>query len=167
MTTRSTLRNTPLAARYGSLLSAGVVVALVVGLRAVTDATITDDNAGHAADHLTVALPSVVLVALLVGVCPPPKDTRIGRAARRLVAAGLVLVSASLVLEAIGAFGYGPGGLSEIDALTNLHNTTWVVGFPAAVVLLVGLVLGGLSLFQGRPPRAPVAATGQARPARR
>lgn len=137
--------------RHSALLSLLAAVLLAVALSVLSRALIESENPGHAADHLSVAIPALLLAFALARLCPPPKPTRIARWARGAAITGLVLVGASLALEALGAFGY-EGDESKIGALTTLHITAFVLQIPGALVLLISAVLAALSLPQRRTP---------------
>lgn len=137
--------------RHSAILALLGAVLVAIALSVLSNALIESENPGHAADHLSVAIPALLLAVVLARLSPKPKPTRIARFARRFVIIGLLLLSASLVLEAVGAFGYA-GDESNIDALTSLHNTAFVLQLPGALVVLVGAVLAVLSLPQQRSP---------------
>ena len=133
-------------------LLVSVVLALgtsVVLLR-ILGAVSLSENADHAADHLAVAVPALLLAWSIALWCPRRKNTRAARWGRGAAITGLVLSGTALVLESIGAFGYD-GDDSRVGALTTLHNSVWPFSFLGIVVLLVGILLGVVSLFQRTP----------------
>lgn len=133
-------------------------ILLSVVLLLVADAlSPPESNVAHAADHMAIAVPGLLLAWSIASWCPRRKDTRTARWGRTAAVAGLAMSGAALVLESIGAFGYD-GNDSRIDALTTLHNTVWVIDLPGMLILLMGIVLGVCSLFQ-RAPDAAGAAT--------
>lgn len=138
-------------ARHAAILSLVGALVLAVALSVLSSALIKSENPGHAADHLSLAIPALLLAFALARLCPRPKPTRIARLARRAVIIGLVFLGASLALEALGAFGY-QGDESKIEALTTLHNATFVLQLPGALILLIGGALAALSLPQRRAP---------------
>lgn len=143
---------TRLFVRHSAILSLLGAVLLAIALSVLSNALIERENPSHAADHLSVAIPALLLAFVLARLCPQPKPTRIARSARRSVVIGLFFLGASLFLEAVGAFGYA-GDESNIDALTTLHNAAFVLQLPGALVVFVGAVLAVLSLPQQRSPR--------------
>lgn len=135
--------------RHPAISYVSAAIALAVAL-SVAAAMLNDtENLGHAADHLAIATPMLLLVIAIRQRVGPPKPTRIGRSGRHALIAGLILVGGSLLLEAIGAFGYD-GDDSRIGFLTSLHNGVWMIQFPGALVLMIGAVLAMLSLGQNR-----------------
>ncbi len=139
--------------QYPAILGVVLAIGLAVVLLLVSGALIDAENPSHAADHLAVAIPALLLAFALCRLCRPPKPTRIGRSSRYALVAGLVLNAGSLVAEAIGAFGYA-GDQSRIKVLTTIHNGSWMIGFPGSVILLIGVVLAVLSVPQRRTPIA-------------
>lgn len=148
---RTAPRHTALVATFGCLV-------LVVALSVLVAAVVPGANPRHAADHLAVALPLLLLIVILLRVAPAPKPTRLGRWGRWAVVIGLSLMTASLVAEAVGAFGYD-GDAVRNATLQAIHNNTFVVDFPGMLAVLVGSVLAFGSLFQRRDdqdtPAAP------------
>ena len=140
-------------AHYPAILSVLLAIGLAVVLLLVSGALIEAENPSHAAFHLSVAIPALVLAFALFRLCRPPKPTRIGRWSRYALVAGLVLIAGSLVIEAIGAFGYA-GDSVRIEVLRTIHNDAWMIGFPGAFILLIGVVLAVLSVPQRRTPTA-------------
>ncbi len=132
------------------VLLIGVVLTIVAILALSAGASqIGSENPRHAARHMAVALPLLVLCISIARFFPTPKPTRIGGTGRRAVIWGLGLTSASLVMEAIGAFGY-EGDSSRIGALTKMHNTAVILDLPGSLLLLLGLLLGLVSMMNPR-----------------
>ena len=131
-----------------------LTILLSIILHLMLGALSLSGNVGHATDHLTIAVPALVLAWSIAFWCPQRKDTRAARWGRMAAVTGLVMSGVALVLEAIGAFGYD-GDDSRIGALTTLHNTVWLIDFPGNLALLVGFLLGFCSLFQRTPDPTP------------
>lgn len=139
--------------RHLAIISAVAAVALIVVLSLVTNAVITNENPEHAAGHLSNAVPLLLLAYVLTRVAPRPKPTRLGRLGRRALIIGMTMVGVSEVVEAIGAFGYQEAGDGvRFKSLQSIHNSSWILQFPGALVVLVGMLLAFLSLFQSRLP---------------
>lgn len=141
--------------RCPTIVGAVLTIALVIVLDKVSDALVNGENSSHAAGHLAYAIPALLLAFFLIWLCPPPKPTGLGRRSRQALIAGLLLLGAGGVTEAIGAFGYA-GDESRIGILTTIHGSSWMLSFPGALILLTGVVLGVISLFQHRTTRALV-----------
>lgn len=129
------------------LVSVVLAIGCSVVLLSILGAVSLPENADHAADHLAVAVPALLLAWSIVFWCPGHKNTRAARWGRGAAVAGLVMSGIALVLESIGAFGYD-GEDSRFGALTTLHNSVWVISFLGFLTLLVGILLGLVSLFQ-------------------
>ena len=132
------------------LVSVVLAIGSSVVLLRILGAVNLPENAAHAADHLAVAVPVLVLAWSIAFWCPRRKDTRAAQWGRGAAVAGLAIGGTALVLESIGAFGYD-GDDSRIGALTTLHNSVWLFSFLGFMVLLVGILLGVVSLFQRMP----------------
>lgn len=136
------------------VVSVGGAILLSIALLQFADAlSPAGSNIRHAADHLAVAVPALVLAWSIAFWCPRRKDTRAARWGRRAAITGIGMISAGLVLESIGAFGYD-GDKSRIAALTTLHNASWLIQFPGVPVLVVGILLGLYSVVQRAPNTA-------------
>ncbi len=109
-----------------------VAVLLALGWR-------IQDEAGHAASHLVVGLP-----ALLLLFSSPrwrqPAPGRGGSVARKLAVTGLGLLAGGQLLEAIGAFGF-EGYVRQYQWLATLHDISMVLGPPGLLLLLLGGIL--------------------------
>jgi hypothetical protein len=109
-----------------------VAVLLALGWR-------IQDEVGHAASHLVVGLP-----ALLLLFSSPrwrqPAPGRSGSVARKLAVIGLGLLAGGQLLEAIGAFGF-EGYARQYDWLATLHDISMVLGPPGLLLLLLGGIL--------------------------
>lgn len=127
-----------------------LTILLSIVLKLMLAAISLSENLKHSTSHLAVAIPALLLASSIAFWCPRRKITRAARWGRSAAITGLVMISASLVLESIGAFGYD-GDRSRIEALTALHNATWLIEFPGALVLLVGILLSLVSLFSRTP----------------
>jgi hypothetical protein len=135
------------------IISIVLTILLSVVLNLILGAISLSENFDHATSHLAVAIPALLLAWSIAFSCPRRKHTRASRWGRRAAITGLVMISAGLVLESIGAFGYD-GDDSRIEALTTLHSSAWLIEFPGVPVLLVGILLGMFSLLGRTPDRS-------------
>ena len=140
---------TDLLKRHCAIVSALLAIALTVILIIVSNALIKSENPNHAATHLSTTIPALLLAFSLARICQPPKPTRIGKWSRRSLIVGLVLLGIGAITEAIGAFGYR-GNESVIDVLTTIHNSSFIFALPGLFIMLIGMALGIVSLFQRR-----------------
>ncbi|HVM34629.1 MAG TPA: hypothetical protein VM784_04735 [Actinomycetota bacterium] len=117
-----------------SILDSVIAAILLFGAVVVLSIPIRDDDVlGHAASHLAVGLP--LLLLLVARLRWPAPASPLGR---RLLVGGMSIFAAGQILEAIGAFGYD--GYDRVNPLASLHD----VGLAATVaipVLLCGLAL--------------------------
>lgn len=117
-----------------------ITAALVMPLRETVD---------HAAGHLSVAVPVLLLLTCVLLWWPPAGPELATRVARATFVAGLAIGGLGLVTEAIGALGYAANQDSEANDLTTFHDigvAVWPVGF---MVFLAGAIMsGGAGLAQ-------------------
>lgn len=109
-----------------------VAVLIVVGSR-------IQDEVGHAASHLAVGLPALLLL-FSSSRWRERVPGRLGSAARKLVLIGLGLLGVGQSLEALGAAGF-EGYARQYEWLAKLHDLAMFSGPPGLVLLLVGSIL--------------------------
>jgi hypothetical protein len=97
-----------------------------------------DDEFGHAAGHLMIALPVVAVLVSSRRWRELPPD-RSGLVARRSMLIGLAFIGVGGFLEAVGAFGY-EGNVRQYEAVARVHDVALALG-PIGFVFLV---IGGL-----------------------
>lgn len=129
---------------------AAVLLALVLTLPAVTLPLRQDVD--HAAGHVALGLPALFLLVLARHAWPEP-TSRASRIARFTLLTGLGVTGLALLLEAIGAFGYGgPAGYDAVNGLATVHDIA-VPFSPLGIVLaMVGAILSigvGLAARKG------------------
>lgn len=103
-------------------------------------------NSAHAASHLAVAVPALVLLATALRAWPPP-EVRAEGLSRGVFLLGLGIAGGGMSLEAIGAYGYDEDGGRRIELLTSLHNSAVAIGgIGLLLVVLGGILTAGLHL---------------------
>lgn len=101
----------------------------------------------HAVGHLVLGVPVTILFVWAVRAWPALAPGRPAVIVRAVLLVGLALVAGGLVVEAVGAFGYGDDGYEVANDLAVLHDVglgLWTIGFPlvmAGAVMSVGVVL--------------------------
>lgn len=109
-----------------------VAVLVAVGSR-------IQDEAGHAASHLVVGLPALLLL-FSSSRWREPAPGRSGSVARKLVVIGLGVLGGGQLLEAIGAVGF-EGYARQYGWLATLHDISMVLGPLGLLFLLLGGIL--------------------------
>jgi len=125
--------------RTVTLTTLGAVVAMAALTIAVERADARYAWSGeveHATGHLALAGPLLALTVAAVRLWPAPRPTQRARTARRLLVAGLAIVSVGQVLEVLGAFGYD-GDERARPVLATAHDVG-LVGGPFGMLLVVG-----------------------------
>lgn len=117
-----------------ALLRALPLVAVLI----VVGATIQDE-AGHAASHLAIGLPALLLL-FSSSRWREPVSGRLGSAARKLLLIGLGLLGIGQSLEAVGALGF-EGYARQYEWLATLHDIAMFSGPPGLLLVLVGGIL--------------------------
>lgn len=118
-----------------------VAVLIVVGSR-------IQDEAGHAASHLAIGLPALLLL-FSSRRWREPVPGRLGSTGRRLVLVGLGLLAVGQSLEAVGAFGF-EGYARQYEWLATLHDLAMFSAPPGLLLLLIGGILTGVTRMNER-----------------
>lgn len=134
------------ARRHPALAALLVAVPLVAFL--VLVGSRMDDEVGHAASHLAVGLPALLLLGSSrrwQERAPRP----LGWAARKLVVVGLAVLGASQAFEALGAFGF-EGYARQYDALVTVHDISMFGGPVGLLLLVIGGTLTAIARMNER-----------------
>ena len=115
---------------------AGALVFAVVAVQLALAAPV-DQQWGHALSHSGPAVSAAFLAVASRRLWPEPADTA-SRAARRVLAVGLVVFAAGQIVEAAGAFGYR--GNTRVSTLARLHDVGVVLSPVGLFVILAGVV---------------------------
>lgn len=127
-----------------------ITAALVMPLR---------EDVDHAAGHLAVAVPVLLLLTWVLLWWPPAGPVLATRVARGTLVAGLAIAGLGLVAESIGALDVGQSTL-EANGLPSFHDVgvaLWPAGF---VVLLTGGITSSGAGFAHRRGGNPVLVAG-------
>jgi hypothetical protein len=125
-------------------VASSVVVCVVLAAALITVAFVLPlrGNVDHAAGHLSLAVPVLLLLVWALLRWPPAGAELAARIARGTLLAGLAIAGVGLVIEAVGAFGYADE-FAEANQLSVLHDigvAVWPVGLLA---LMAGSVMSG------------------------
>jgi hypothetical protein len=119
-------------ARVSVAGTAAVIAALQLTVRLLPLAP----DPEHAARHLAVGVPLLVLL-LLVLLYWPVRPGLLARVARGTLVTGLALAAVGLLAAAAGAFGFAADGRTPANGLATVHDLSaavWVVGLIAVGV---------------------------------
>lgn len=128
-------------------LSALIVAVPLIALLVLVGARM-DDEAGHAASHLAVGLPALLLLFSSPGWRKPPPGW-VGTVGRRLVLIAFAVFGTAQVLEALGAVGF-EGYARQYEWLARLHDLSMMAGPPALLLLVIGGVLTAVARMNER-----------------
>lgn len=106
------------------------------------------DRGEHAASHILVALPAMLLMAAALKVWPPPHPATASRSARRALVAGLLILTIGNALEAVGAYGYE--GNTEVSSLARAHAMAIPIGVVGVLLTAFGAVASILTNLAAR-----------------
>ncbi len=109
-----------------------IAVLLLVGSR-------LGDEPGHAASHLAVGLPAVLLL-FSASRWRERASGWAGSVGRKLLLLGLALIGGGQVLEAVAAFGY-EGYVRQYEWLARLHDFSMFAGPPGLLLVIIGGIL--------------------------
>lgn len=134
MTLDKKLRDRRYALIYYILAAAAPYLLITIISRALH----LSKNAGHATFHLSWAFPILFFLLLLIKSYKnnPRAKANINT---KLIVLGLLVVALSLVIEAVGAFGYD-GENSKIHFLTELHNSSLIFSMLGLFIFVIGII---------------------------
>jgi hypothetical protein len=130
-----------------SVLGVAALMAVLIALALMVPMS---NNAEHFSGHLALGIPLLFMLVLVWRAWPGPGPDVAGRLARGTLFAGLAVAGVGLLVEAVGAFGYGDDGFGRANALAELHAVgvvLWPVGF---VLLMAGVIMTAGALLAER-----------------
>lgn len=132
------VRNLPASSLPGVTVVATVVAVALLSIIGAGLSGRIEEWVGHGLGHLVVALPLTVLAITAVRRWPPPRPSRVARAARTIVVVAFIGVAAGQLLEAFGArVDERRATYGEVLA----HTVGQIVTMLSMPVLLLGAVL--------------------------
>lgn len=129
------------------VVSAGMVLA--VALLAGVGIVAPDNDTGHARFHASTALVALLVAAGILWVRPRPT------LANRAPVVGLVALAVAMLVESVGALGFGPDGYARVNDLVVLHDLGLLLTPLAMMAMVLALAIGaGAVIWQRTPGRA-------------
>lgn len=119
----------------------------VVGVLIVVGSRIQDE-AGHAASHLAIGIPALLLL-FSSSRWREPVPGRLSSGARKLLLIALGLLGLGQSLEAVGAFGF-EGYARQYEWLATLHDVAMFSGPPGLLLVLIGGILTAVARMKER-----------------
>ena len=130
------IRRHPIASSVAAAVLLGAALAGVIGI--VRPA----GEAQHAAGHLAIGIPLILLAVAAVTLWAPP-TAGLGRVARIVLVTGLSVFALGQILESIGAFGYD--GYARTNTSLALLHDIGLAGMIGMPIFTIGVILGLLS----------------------
>ncbi|MGI8707603.1 MAG: hypothetical protein ACR2LG_05325 [Actinomycetota bacterium] len=133
--------------RHPIASSVAAAVLLAAALAGVISLVRPAGEAEHAAGHLAIGIPLILVAVAAVTLWAPP-TAGLGRVGRIVLVAGLSVFALGQILESVGAFGYD--GYARTNPSLALLHDIGLVGMIGMPVLTIGVILSLLAGV-GRP----------------
>ena len=111
----------------------------------------SEDETAHAAQHLAVAVPVVLVVVAARRVWPRPRDDRAAKGARMVLLSGLGVFGVGQLVEAAGAFGFE--GDKRVNWLAAVHDFAVALSQVGIIVTVMGALVSATIGFALRGRR--------------